>query len=221
MDTVERARIHAALGDPIRLGIVADLELGDRTFQELAKSVAQPGNLVAHHLGVLERARLITRHVSEGDRRRRYISLNAEPLSGLLQSPRLVGRSLLFVCTHNSARSQYAAVAWRRRTGHGADSAGTHPAPRVHPRAIDVAMERGLDLSECQPKGYEKLDSNFDIVVSVCDRAREADPPLAVATLHWSVPDPVMVGTLKAFRAAFAEIDWRIDRLAASIETGH
>jgi protein-tyrosine-phosphatase len=218
MNIVDRARVHSALGDPIRLGIVAELDLGDRTFQELAELVSQPGNLLAHHLGVLEEAGLIDRRVSEGDRRHRYLSLNPEPLDGLLSLRRFVVRSVLFVCSHNSARSQYAAAAWRRRTGHAADSAGTHPARRVDPRAIQVALERGLDLADFQPKGYESLKSTFDLVVSVCDRARETGPPFEDPVLHWSVPDPVAGRGLTSFRSAFTEIDRRIDRLAASSE---
>jgi protein-tyrosine-phosphatase len=220
MNLTDKARVHAALGDPIRLGIVAELELGDRTFQELAAAASVPGNLVAHHLDVLEQAGLIERTVSEGDRRRRYISLKPAPLNGLLTGRTLVARSVLFVCTHNSARSQYAAASWRRQTGRAAESAGTHPASRVHPRAVQVAMERGLDLAECQPKGYESLDSAFDLVVSVCDRAREFGSPLAAQSLHWSVPDPVVAGTVKAFRGAFADIDRRIERLTISTEAG-
>jgi protein-tyrosine-phosphatase len=218
MDIADRARIHAALGDPIRLGIVGQLELGDRTFQELAELVSQPGNLLAHHLGVLEETGLIERRVSEGDRRRRYISLNPEPLDGLVSARQLTARSVLFVCSHNSARSQYAAAAWGRRTGLGAESAGTHPARRVDARAIEVALERGLDLTGFQPKGYEGLQPTFDLVVSVCDRARETGPPFDAPALHWSVPDPVSGRGLTAFRSAFNEIDRRISRLAAAAE---
>jgi protein-tyrosine-phosphatase len=218
MDIVGQARIHAALGDPIRLGMVAELELGDRTFQELAELLSQPGNLLAHHLRVLEEAGLIDRRVSEGDRRRRYLSLKPDPLVGLMATRRIVARSVLFVCSHNSARSQYAAAAWRRRTGHGAESAGTHPARRIDPRAIQVALEGGLDLAGFQPKGYEGLNSSFDLVVSVCDRARETGPSFGVPALHWSVPDPVARRGLTAFRSAFNEIDQRISRLAVAAE---
>jgi protein-tyrosine-phosphatase len=146
------------------------------------------------------------------------LSLNPDPLDGLVSARRLNARSVLFVCSHNSARSQYAAASWRRRTGLAADSAGTHPARRVDPRAIEVALERGLDLTGFQPKGYEGLKPTFDVVVSVCDRARETGPPLEAPALHWSVPDPVLGRGLTAFRSAFNEIDRRISRLAAAAE---
>jgi protein-tyrosine-phosphatase len=220
MNLKQKAKVHAALGDPIRLGLVAELELGDKTFQELAAAASVTGNLVAHHLDVLQQAGLIERTVSEGDRRRRYISLNPAPLGELVTVRTLRARSVLFVCTHNSARSQYAAASWRRRTDQVADSAGTHPADRIHPRAVQVAMENGVDLADCQPKGYESLKATFDLVVSVCDRAREFGSPLVRPNLHWSVADPVKVGTLKAFRVAFADLDRRIDRLSISTRAG-
>lgn len=212
--------VHAALGDITRLRIITELELSDHTFQELTDLVGLRGNLVAHHLEVLERAGLITRHISEGDHRRRYIGLNPQPLRGLLQPRRIAARAVLFVCTTNSARSQYAAAAWWRRTGLAGDSAGIQPADRVHPRAVQVAREVGLDLGACEPRGYDHLGPGFDLVVSVCDRAREADLPLALPRLHWSVPDPVVAGTLRSFRSAFADIDERIGRLATAVSPG-
>ena len=121
---------------------------------------------------------------------------------------------ILFVCTHNSARSQFAAALWRQRTGGAADSAGTHPGTQVHPRAVQVAGEWDLDLRDAVPKGYDALTSMPDLVVSVCDRARESDPVSGAPRLHWSVPDPVPDGSVAAFRAAFATIAERIDRLA-------
>jgi DNA-binding transcriptional ArsR family regulator len=71
----ERARIHAVLGDRHRLAIVDELTHGDRTFQELGQTVGLPGNLLAHHLGVLDATGLVDRKVSEGDQRRRYVLL--------------------------------------------------------------------------------------------------------------------------------------------------
>lgn len=214
MDIADRARLHATLGDSHRLRIVDELLLGDRTFQELAALVGLPGNAAAHHLAVLESAGLIERRPSEGDRRRRYVTLHRDRLEGLGPSSALDPRAILFVCTHNSARSQFAAALWRERTGGSADSAGTDPAERVHPKAVRAATEFGLDLADAIPKGYDAIGRAPDLVVSVCDRAREAGVPFAAPQLHWSVPDPVRSGTQLAFRSAFADISRRIDQLA-------
>ena len=214
MNLDERARIHAALGDPHRLRIVDELLLGDRTFLELAAAAALPGNAAAHHLGVLEAAGLVERHGSEGDRRRRYVRLRRDRLEDLVGSPALAPRRVLFVCTHNSARSQFAAALWRQRTDVPAASAGSEPAARVHPGAVRAAAEFAVDLAEAVPRGYDAVTDEPDLVVSVCDRAREAGVPFHAPVLHWSVPDPVRAGTSVAFHTAFADIADRIDRLA-------
>ena len=80
--------------------------------------------------------------------------------------------------------------------------------------AVEVAAEFGVDLSAAEPAGYEQLPQRPDLVISVCDRARESDPPKARRTLHWSIPDPVDAATLRSFRTAFTEITHRVDRLA-------
>jgi protein-tyrosine-phosphatase len=216
MNLDERATVYAALGDRNRLAMVDELRLSDRTFQELAQSSGLPGNLAAHHLAVLEDAGLIVRRVSEGDRRRRYISLRMERLEGLLSLPPAQGGPVLFVCTHNSARSQFAAARWRQRTGGESDSAGTQPATRVHPRAVKAARDYGLDLGTVVPKGYQAIERPPDLVISVCDRAHEAGLPFSSPSAHWSIPDPVRDGRLGAFRSAFASIAERIDQLAAA-----
>lgn len=217
MDLEERAAVHAALGDPIRLSMVDRLMQSDRTFQDLADRAGLPTNLAAHHLHVLEGARLIERRVSEGDHRRRYISLRLEQLGHLAGPKQDLPRTVLFVCTHNSARSQFAAARWRHVTGLDAQSAGMAPAERVHPGAVRAAREFGVDLTDARPKGYEVIADVPDLIVSVCDRARESGLPFASPALHWSVPDPVHTGTSKAFHVAFAEIVERIDHLAGSI----
>lgn len=206
--------MHAALGEPTRLRMVDDLALGDRTFQELAAVAGVPGNVAAHHLRVLEASGLIGRRISEGDRRRRYISLRPEALAAVHGAPTAAPRVVLFVCTHNSARSQFAEALWRQRTGEDAASAGTHPADRVHPLAIAAARAFEVDLTGAAPKGYAGVDLEPDLVVTVCDRAHEAGLPFAAPSLHWSVPDPVRAETSSAFRAAFGEIAERIERLA-------
>lgn len=218
MEVRDRARVHAALGDPARLEIVDALRLGDCTVSALGDLSGLPGNLLAHHLDVLEAAGLIERRRSEGDGRRRYIVLRSDPLALVATRPVAPFRSALFVCTHNSARSQFAAALWHHRTGEVAESAGTEPARRVHPTAAAVAAALGIDLAGCFPRGYEELTTEPDIVISVCDRAGEAGSPRpGVPQLHWSIPDPVTVGTRQAFRDAFGQISDRIDRLAQDL----
>jgi protein-tyrosine-phosphatase/DNA-binding transcriptional ArsR family regulator len=220
MDRDERAGLYAALGDPARLAMVDALQVSDRTFLELAKAARLPGNLTAHHLGVLEAAGLIVRRVSEGDHRRRYISLEHRRLQELAGSVTSRPATIVFLCTHNSARSQFAAARWRQLTGLDADSAGTDPAPRVHPDAIRVAAEYGVDLSVAVPKGYEDVSRPPDLVITVCDRAHEAPKPFTAPEVHWSIPDPVRAGGLGAFRSAFSAIAGRIDAFAGPSTEG-
>ena len=82
---------------------------------EIARALDLPTNLVAHHVRVLEDAGLLTRTRSEGDRRRTYLRLRPDALD-MLRPPSLAGpQRVVFVCTHNSARSQLAAALWARR----------------------------------------------------------------------------------------------------------
>jgi ArsR family transcriptional regulator, arsenate/arsenite/antimonite-responsive transcriptional repressor / arsenate reductase (thioredoxin) len=208
--------MHAALADPHRLEIVDALALGDRTPRELGEVVGAPTNLLAHHLGVLDDAGLIERRESSGDGRRRYVVLRPGRLAALLPAPVIEAAAVLFVCTHNSARSPFAAALWRQRTGQEADSAGAEPTRRVHPSAVRAARRLGVELAGARPKGYEEVTPAPDLVVSVCDKAREAGVPFDAETLHWSVPDPVADGRPAAFGAAFAEISTRVERLAAA-----
>jgi len=215
MDLSDRVNIHAALGDAVRLRIVDELLLGDRTFRELVDSSGVLGNLAAHHLKVLEDAGLITRRQSDGDHRRRYISLQYERLEAAAPAPgRLDVGFVVFICTHNSARSQFAAELWRTTTGGPADSAGTEPASRVHPLAVEVAGEFGVDLRDATPKALTEISRTPNLVISVCDRARESGRGWSSPSVHWSIPDPVSDGGIEAFRAAFGEITERVGRLA-------
>lgn len=212
-----RAAVHRALGEPHRLAIVDALVLSDRTPSELAAVTGLGSNHLAFHLGILEEAGVIERMVSDGDGRRRYVRLHREVIAALVPAARLTVSDVLFVCTHNSARSQLAAALWERHTGHPAASAGHAPAAAVHPVAVEVAAAHGLDLLDRRPRGYDDVDSDPDLVVSVCDRAKEAGIPFGVPVLHWSIPDPID-GQRHDFEAAYRELEGRIELLAASVE---
>ena len=123
--------------------------------------------------------------------------------------------NVLFVCTHNSARSQLAAALWSQLTDQSAESAGTHPAERVHRGAVAAARRAGLDLSEARPKLLEDVADRPALVVTVCDRAHEELDP-DPTWLHWSVPDPVAAPSRAAFDTAVAELRDRITHLVAA-----
>lgn len=207
MDT--RAAIHAALGDRIRLGIVDELTCSDRSPSELAARFRLSGNLLAHHLGVLESAGVVTRVTSAGDKRRRYVRLRPEAMDLIGLGTSHGSGPVVFVCTHNSARSQLAAALWQRHTGHAAASAGTEPAERVHPRAVEAAARTGLDISHAVPRLLAPEDLEHTLVVTVCDRAHEQLQPQG-HWWHWSIPDPVETGTRRAFDETLAHLERRI-----------
>lgn len=103
-------------------------------------------------------------------------------------------RRVLFLCTHNSARSQMAEGLLRHLAGDRfeAFSAGTE-ATGVRPLAIRAMAEMGIDISSQQSKALNRyLGQPFDIIITVCDEANEACPvfPGAREQLHWSFPDP-------------------------------
>ncbi len=215
----QRASRHAALGDPARLTIVDELTVSDRAPRELRGRLGIESNLLAHHLDVLERAGLIERSRSSGDGRRRYVHLLSEALEGIAPGRRVPLGPALFVCSANSARSQLAAAVWRQMTGEPAESAGTHPADRVHPRAIAAAARAGLDLTAATPRPLSEVHPVPPLVVTVCDRAHE-ELDGGKGWLHWSVPDPVPVGTKAAFDAALVELGRRVGTLVNAAE-GH
>jgi len=122
---------------------------------------------------------------------------------------RIDRKRVLFVCTNNSARSQMAEGLLRHLYGDHYEvySAGTLPT-EVHPLAIRAMAELGLDISGQRSKSLDELrGQEFELVVTVCDRAKEACPffPGGCERVHQSFPDPAaVVGTeeerLQAFR---------------------
>lgn len=203
-----RAAVHAALGEPARLAVVDELATSDRSPKELADRLEIPSNLLAHHLEVLERVGLIVRTPSAGDGRRRYVRLTRLPIAGLEILGRAPRGDMLFLCSHNSARSQLAAALWLARTGCRAASAGTRPAERVHRGAVAAARRAGLSLDGAVPTGIDIVPASAQ-VVTVCDRAHEELEP-GPDWWHWSLPDPVESGSRAAFDAVVAELDARI-----------
>ena len=128
--------------------------------------------------------------------------------------------SVLFVCTHNSARSIMAEALLRDR---GADlyeafSAGTEAA-RIRPLTLRVLEEAGVSTEGLRSKSFEEyLGRTFDYVVTVCDSARRSCPafPGEGERFHWGYDDPSAVGgteeeRMAAFRRVFTGLSQRID----------
>lgn len=210
MDLERRAAIHAALGDPARLAIVDELVASDRSPAELSAALGVAPTRLAFHLDRLEHAGLITRTISSGDRRRKYVQLVHEVLPAIGVRPARPSVPVLFVCTHNSARSQLAAALWRSELGDPAESAGTEPAEHVHPGAVAAARRAGLDLGDARPTKLDEVPSDRH-VVTVCDRAHEE---LGIPSWHWSIPDPVDDGDDAAFDLALRRLLDHITPLA-------
>jgi arsenate reductase (thioredoxin) len=129
---------------------------------------------------------------------------------------------VIFVCTHNSARSQMAEGLLRALGGerYEVHSAGTE-ATAVRPEAVTVMRELGIDIAGHESKTLERyLDQPFDLLVTVCDSAREACPTLPGVRRqeHWSIDDPAAVtGDPEARLAAFREArDEIVNRLRAT-----
>lgn len=217
-DVARRARLLAALADPTRLAVFDALNLADSSPGELARRLGSPTNLLAHHLRVLEDVGIVERVRSEADRRRSYLRLVPAALADLLPRPRLAAPRVVFVCTHNSARSQLATAVWGTRSRVPASSCGTHPAEHVHPGAVAVARRHGLTLAGEPPRHVAEVLRAEDLAVSVCDAAHEVLQRKGDAHLHWSVPDPVRLGTKEAFDRAFEEVSSRVAGLSAMVE---
>ncbi len=134
-------------------------------------------------------------------------------------------KRVLILCTGNSCRSQMAEELWES-LGKGeweAESAGSKPSGYVHPLAIEAMRELEIDLSENTSKHLDQFtEQNFDLVVTVCDNAKESCPVFsgATLTLHWPFDDPAdATGTdeekMKTFRRVRDEIKTKIQTFLA------
>ena len=139
------------------------------------------------------------------------------------RSSTLMGRPpmrVLFLCVHNSSRSQMAEAFARALAPGGVTvmSAGTEPTG-VHPRAVEAMREVGIELSAYRSKHLREVPwAECDTVVTLCGEAAESCPTLAgdVRRMHWPLPDPSAVQgptQLDAFREVRDEIRWRIASL--------
>ncbi len=111
---------------------------------------------------------------------------------------------VLFLCTANAARSQMAEALLRHLSKGRAEvfSAGSIPAPEIHPQAHAVLEEKfGIDTSRMHPKSMASLlDQHFDFVITVCDKVAERCPvfPGDPERIHWSLEDPLLQPTPEA-----------------------
>jgi ArsR family transcriptional regulator, arsenate/arsenite/antimonite-responsive transcriptional repressor / arsenate reductase (thioredoxin) len=237
------------LAHDIRWRILLALSKSDYRVEELVKQVKHPHNLVSYHLKRLRLQSLVNERRSSADGRDIYYSLNLDQFRHLyVQTGQSVHPALgdgstqpesetelsknlpvhiLFLCTHNSARSQMAEALLRKIGGDRVEvfSAGSEPTS-IHPLAMKVMSQYGIDLSNQRSKHLsEYIGQHFDYIVTVCDRVREACPafPGDPDQIHWSFPDPVAIeGNMqtkeKSFRDIANELTTRIHYLLLMID---
>jgi len=134
-------------------------------------------------------------------------------------------KRILVLCTGNSCRSQLAEV-FINKIGQGefeAVSAGAKPSGYVHPLAIRTLIEAKLPTEGLRSKSWEEFkDQSFDIILTVCDNAKESCPvfPGKAELVHWSIPDPAdATGTdeekMVVFRRIFGDLQQRLRLLVA------
>ncbi|MBI3920568.1 MAG: arsenate reductase ArsC [Armatimonadetes bacterium] len=130
-------------------------------------------------------------------------------------------KKILFLCTGNSCRSQMAEGSGRKYAPEAVEihSAGIRPIG-VHPLAVQIMTEIGIDISDQYSKGPDEVPSDIDTVVSVCDNARQQCPnyPGNVERIHWSIEDPYYAqGTqdqiLDKFREVREDLGQRVKEL--------
>jgi protein-tyrosine-phosphatase/DNA-binding transcriptional ArsR family regulator len=229
-------------GHPLRWRLLSELARSDRRVGELSELAGERQNLVSYHLRQLRDGGVVSARRSLADGRDTYYVLELarcgellagagaalHPGLGAVATTRSLPRArVLFLCTGNSARSQMAEALAERLSGGAvrAASAGSHPKP-LHPNAVRVMRDRGIDLAGNRPRHIGELaERRFDYVVSLCDRVREVCPefPGTPQTIHWSLRDPAAEPgtddeTLPAFEQTAAELETRIGFLLETIK---
>ena len=229
-------------GHPLRWRLLTELARSDRQVRELTGRLGQAQSLVSYHLGQLRAGGLVSVRRSSADRRDAYYRIELTRCSELLAETGLAlhpglahpgagsmpvsiphmaaaRARVLFLCTGNSARSQMAEALLGRLAGDAVEaaSAGSRP-KRLHPDAVQVMREYGIDISERRAKHLDTFrGQRFDYVITLCDRVREVCPEFEGAQLiHWSIADPSgEPDTYAACRRVAAELRTRIGFLLA------
>ena len=237
-------------GHPVRWRLLGELARSDRAVRELTVLLDEPQSLVSYHLGRLRQGALVTMRRSSADRRDSYYAIDLARCGELLagsggalhpglqlvpappphpasaQDPKRRWR-VLFLCTGNGTRSQLAEALLTFLSEGRVDvvSAGSDPKP-VHPNAVRVMRERGIDISANRSKHFREFARRrFDYVITLCDRVREVCPELPglPETIHWSIPDPGLEGdsdqaSYPAFERTARELETRIRFLLPVID---
>lgn len=217
-----------ALADETRLAIVRLLALTDLRAGELVERLHQPQNAVSYHLKQLRSLGVLRDRRSSRDARDVYYSVDIERLQAFYhaigealhpgitttRTSSTVARNassplrILFLCTHNRARSQLAEGIARYLGGDQVEvySAGDQPT-QVHPLTIEMLSELGIDTSRHHAKDMQQfVGQHFDYVITTCDYVTGNCPtfPGDPHRIHWSCDDPSIIdGGIEEQRAAF------------------
>ena len=220
------------LANEVRWQLLSVLAYSDYRVNDLGALLHKPLNLISYHLRLLRTEAIVQERRSSADARDVYYSLDLEHFEGLYNvaveglHPALAHSQsessdhsatdnrpptrVLFLCTHNSARSQIAEALLRHMGGERVEvfSAGTE-ATLVRPEVLEVLQKRNIDTTGLYSKHLDMfLGQNFDYVITVCDNASEACPifPGAPERIHWSLPDPSAVTDPDKRYMAFVEV---------------
>lgn len=248
MPATQPPEVLGLLSDPLRWQLIVELGRSDRRVGELVELVDKPQNLVSYHLAALRTAGIVSARRSSADGRDVYYQADLLRCRDLLGAagrmlhpglslaptppddvaPRRPRPRLLFLCTGNSARSQIAQALVEHRSAGSVEarSAGSHPKP-LHPNAVRVMAERGVDISGRPTTSFTRFVRNrFDRVITLCDKVREVCPefPGAPIAAHWSIADPAAAGdsddaSYPAFVHVADEIERRVGLLLADLRT--
>ncbi len=218
--------IITLLSHNIRWNIVQHLLHSDYRVNELVDFIGQPPNLVSYHLKQMRSAGLVVTRRSDVDARDIYYGLDLAHLREAWQTvgqqmilapkgeplPQTTGLTprVLFICTHNSARSQMAEAILRHLSAGrvAAFSAGQQPG-QIHPDTIQTMQDYGINIQSQTAKHLSQYEGQpFDYVISVCDKARESCPtfPGEGRYAHWGYSDPTAISDAPARQHAFRHI---------------